>query len=114
MNENLDHFFAHDVFEDAFENDHEIDFFQMNENLDDFFEMKLNEVQVRMSAEPEYFFEMNTNDFADDPYDSFHPFDDDHVIDPFGMTENDFFSDDVLEMNPNPVIRKFKQFIGCL
>jgi hypothetical protein len=42
--------------------------------------------------------------------DSFDPFEFDHVIDPFGMTENDFFdaSDDVLEYG-NTGCRVFEQ-----
>ena len=122
MNENLDDFFAHDVFEDdhgidplemngndffdddlddffaldVFENDHEIDPFEMN--VTDFFAVDSDDFFDQLN-DPEDFLEMN-EDFAQDAFEN------DHEIDLFEMNTNDFFdpfdgSEDFLEMNEN-------------
>ena len=69
----------------------------MNENLDDFaLDAFENDHEIDLS-------EMNTNHFADDPYDFFDPFD--GPGDSLEMNENleDFFADNVFEMMLNKV-----------
>ena len=85
MNENLDDFFAHEVFEDG----HGIDPLEMNGN--DFFYDDLDD-----------FLEMNEilDDFAQDAFGN------DHEIDLFDDDPDDFFDqfdgpEDFLEMNEN-------------